>query len=289
MPDKDFWYWNTEEAHVAEEKLREHLANYAPKGLVFGDRTKNPRQNPYMVAAEKETGFFGNMGYGYKALDFLYDQVASGNHPAFRGNSVGNDGKVRVFVPKVGWASESRMQSLCRFYAAGQCAVYDPEKDKGARDFILQESKLAEHASEKVDVPVVGKEDYAGTEKENLSTVPVSFVSVPSSRERKCVIAMSSDPVDYVARFCLASKAGCDLSTTKEVMDSARKKLAGWLGRHFTAGEYYKLIDFNKKVEKREKEIVAEMREKKEEKKKESSLSAERQPSDERDGGGYVL
>ncbi len=69
-------------------------------------------------------------------------------------------------------------------------------------------------------------------------------------------------------RFDLASKGGCDLSTTKEVMDGARKKLSDWLGKYlFMEKDYNKLEDnlvtFNEKVEKREEEIAAEMRKKK--------------------------
>lgn len=43
-------------------------------------------------------------------------------------------------------------------------------------------------------------------------------------------------------------------------MEGASKKLAVVFGKHFGAEEYDKFISFNGKVEKREKEIVAEMK-----------------------------
>ena len=207
------------------------------------------------------------MDYGETALDFFYDQVASGNHPAFKGGEPGKDGKIRVFVPRTHYSDGTRIQPLERFYAAGQCAVFDPDKGRGPRDYWLQVNPLLKDVSECVKVPVIGTNPVT-KEKDDLGLCRVNFISVlPDEGKRKVVPAMSSDPVDYVARFNLASRTGCDLSTTKEVMDGARKKLAGWLGKHFCAGEYDKLVAFSKKIEKREREIVAEMMKKHEQQK----------------------
>ena len=286
-PDESCWFWHSNEAREAREKLAGMLEKCAPKGIMFASLAKNPKLAGHRMA-ELDYGFWDAMDYGETALDFFYDQVASGNHPAFRGSEPGKDGKVRVFVPRTHYSDGVRIQPLERFYAAGQCAVFDPDKDRGPRDYWLQVNPLLNDVSECVKVPVIGTNPVT-KEKDDLSLCRVNFISVlPDKEKRKVVLAMSSDPVDYIARFNLASRTGCDLSTTKEVMNGARKKLAGWLGKHFCAGEYDKLVALNKKIERREKEIVAEMKEKKEQKKA-PGVSHDKSVETELSGGGYEL
>lgn len=271
-PDESAWYWNSSEAESARDKLIEHLENYAPKGIMFSTRSKNPELFFHPVA-EMEYGFWNANAYGWQQADFLYDQVASGEHPAFKYGNPDKNGKVKVCVPKTGWANGSDMCPVTMFHAAALCAVYDPERDKNRfpKDFILQENPRMNEMPECINAIFFEKSNYSSEHELRAYPHPVTFVSVPSDMHRKCIPAMSSDPVDYMARYCLAAKAGCNLSTTQEVVDGAKKKLAGWLGKHFCACEYDKLVSLNKKVEKREKEIIAEMKQKHEERKKESA------------------
>ncbi|MBQ3798823.1 MAG: hypothetical protein II837_00880, partial [Treponema sp.] len=269
-------FWDTDEARNLSKKLYECLAKFAPKGVWFGYRKKNPKD--LTVTADKELGFWSSMDYGYKMLGFLWDQVSAGEHPAFREGKPGKDGKVRVTVPKVSWADGSRMIPLGRFYAAAMCSVYDPQKGNGNKDFILQKDDWRRDGDPVTQSLSCGKSEtpplFGEPSKEERYLVwdNINFVSVPSGKHAKVVPAMSPDPVDYVARFDLASKAGCDLFTTKEVMDGVKKKLSDWLGKYLYMEQDYnkledKLVVFNEKVEKCEKEIVAEMKEKREQQK----------------------
>jgi hypothetical protein len=289
VPDKNCVFWRTDECLDVMQSLKEHLGNYAPKGLILGELPVDPWRDPFARMVETATAFYVNTRGGFKAMDFLYDQVASGSHPAFRSSAAGKDGKVTVSVPKVGWAGGGDMIPLARFYAAGQCAALDPDRGKdGRRDFIIQESPAAAHADEKVELPSIGRLEGIGSKETSLLTVPVNFVSVRSSGRRRSISAPSPDPVDYVARFCLAARAGCDLSTTQEVMDGVRRKLSGWLGRHFSDGDYRRLIDFNRKVERRGKEIVAGMREERDARRKDRKQEPPAaEPAPARDDGGY--
>lgn len=259
-PDKSCSYWHSKEAVDTSSRLIEHLRMYAPKGVQFAYESIYKKQLP---AFEKYVlGFWSDIDSGIPAFDFMYDQVASGNHPAFSGGKPDKNGKVRVHVPLTSLKDDDHVSSLGRFYVAGQCHVFDAAKNKGNRDYVIQKDLRLRNVDEYISMPCIEevRDNSLKRNVKHFSDYPVNFVSVPSGERKKSIPAMSPDPVDYVARFCIASETGCDLSTTQKVMDSARKKLSGWFGKHFCAGEYDVLFAFNDKVEKREKEIIAEMK-----------------------------
>lgn len=278
--DRNHPYWTGDQAVKDLNDLNALLRKYAPEGLDFGWAT---------VDGKKQIGFWPrvsdrNNTVFIEAVEKLYDQAASGTHPAFVVPEKGGS-SVTVFVPKTVMAGGEYLEPVQRLCAAGQCTALDPAKNKGHNDFFLQENPGIEKTLAGVCVPEVGKADLrirdASVEWDGIKHVgrDLNFVSVPSRGKRKSIPAPSSDPVDYLARFCVAARAGCDLKTSPDVIEGARKKFASWMKKHLCAGEYDKLFELGKRIQKREAEVIEELKADKE-LKKEMPVQAPQEPDD---------